>query len=799
MPGFELPYQPIPRKAETHLMRPAVKLASRLELIVLLVLLLVMNLPLLTGATPIAWDTFKLAYEEFSISYGSVFFSGHLPLWLPFSVYGIPDYFWLSSVSIVSFLFIGVGRLLQVHNVLLLFKISLVCEQLIAVLGMYVLGTQIFRKRITVLLTCLAFMGTFLVYQQALLNFRLTYLLPLVLACIVAFFKRKSSLYLWLAGITLVLSVPGTAVYPVIIEFYGVAIFALVMVISDPEARKSVFSFSRWNLLTFCILIVTLLLFLYYFRTWNLGVEVTRAGRNADLTVPASTFLSLEARGPLALAASYMFGIVSYHITDAFEYVFYVGLLTLGGVIAAVLYERSAAFFAFLAAGAFLLAVSFGGYAALAAYELPFVSLSRYVTVLGAVPFRVFLIIGAGFGLDRDLGVSEWKRIGLWLLGMGLLIDVVGVTSASGAAQSANGYGEVLTAPQAYGLDFGIFVIRIAGYVLVALVLAWIGARKTTGGISSARQGAPPSLALLALLIFDLGLFRYNYEVKIQAYMASFMAQAQTLPTLQPLKYQDERLAMPSDPGMQQADVSTAAFQSIYGWTMESFLQFDRCVPDFVSRTGKFEIATASLMPLIDNGLVLGPGGNPRSALDQIFGCGNPKLRVTTNVLVAPTSADALAAIQNTTNLSNLLILSAKYSQQHTDLGNPPAAADIHVVSFSANQIRVDVDLRQEKAWLVYSDLYHPEWRATINGEPVQIERAYLAFKAVPLSQGANVVVLTYGSPIKEIAYTAIAVLGGAAALILLCALPAICLLESSAMEDDDRHLRPGPKDETKT
>ncbi len=87
-------------------------------------------------------------------------------MWLPDSYYGIPNYFWLSVLSIVDFLFIGIGKLLRIENVLLLFNAALFGEQLISVFGMYLLGTQIFKKRTTILLTCLAFMATFTVYRR---------------------------------------------------------------------------------------------------------------------------------------------------------------------------------------------------------------------------------------------------------------------------------------------------------------------------------------------------------------------------------------------------------------------------------------------------------------------------------------------------------------------------------------------------------------------------------------------------------------------------------------------------------
>jgi uncharacterized membrane protein YfhO len=41
---------------------------------------------------------------------------------------------------------------------------------------------------------------------------------------------------------------------------------------------------------------------------------------------------------------------------------------------------------------------------------------------------------------------------------------------------------------------------------------------------------------------------------------------------------------------------------------------------------------------------------------------------------------------------------------------------------------------------LSYADVWHPRWKATVNGRRVRVERANLAYKAVALDRGANVV-----------------------------------------------------------
>ena len=68
------------------------------------------------------------------------------------------------------------------------------------------------------------------------------------------------------------------------------------------------------------------------------------------------------------------------------------------------------------------------------------------------------------------------------------------------------------------------------------------------------------------------------------------------------------------------------------------------------------------------------------------------------------------------------------------------------VERFDANTLRVSVNDPGSSSWMVYSDVWHPLWRATVNGKPVPIYRANLAYKAVPIESGANVIEFKFGS-----------------------------------------------------
>ena len=82
--------------------------------------------------------------------------------------------------------------------------------------------------------------------------------------------------------------------------------------------------------------------------------------------------------------------------------------------------------------------------------------------------------------------------------------------------------------------------------------------------------------------------------------------------------------------------------------------------------------------------------------------------------------------------------------------GNPPVAGrarggrgavEIVADTHTALHLHAEAD---GPAWLVLADMWYPGWTATVNGEPVEVMRANLAFRAVPVPAGACEVIFRY-------------------------------------------------------
>lgn len=72
-----------------------------------------------------------------------------------------------------------------------------------------------------------------------------------------------------------------------------------------------------------------------------------------------------------------------------------------------------------------------------------------------------------------------------------------------------------------------------------------------------------------------------------------------------------------------------------------------------------------------------------------------------------------------------------------------PAPGRARVVSYAPSRLELAVE-SDANGILLFRDTYHPSWRARVDGKPRRIERADLAFKAIPVEKGAHTVVLEY-------------------------------------------------------
>lgn len=79
----------------------------------------------------------------------------------------------------------------------------------------------------------------------------------------------------------------------------------------------------------------------------------------------------------------------------------------------------------------------------------------------------------------------------------------------------------------------------------------------------------------------------------------------------------------------------------------------------------------------------------------------------------------------------------ARIEEQEAGVDQPVSRSACHLIIYEPERVVVETDL-PHAAYLVLTDAYYPGWTAMIDGEPVTIERADVAFRAVRVPAGAQ-------------------------------------------------------------
>src|SRR5258708_35519701 len=140
---------------------------------------------------------------------------------------------------------------------------------------------------------CIGAVGSTVIYSQVWWNFRIYYLLPLVLYFVLLFFIRSRARYLWLAGIVSVVWLIGNLPYFVVIWGLSLLVFTVALSIRHWKSWRSFVSMSRvdWIALGTFLVVATVFVAFAWYAVHD--IEILQANR--DPTTQATsldTFLT---------------------------------------------------------------------------------------------------------------------------------------------------------------------------------------------------------------------------------------------------------------------------------------------------------------------------------------------------------------------------------------------------------------------------------------------------------------------------------------------------------------------------
>jgi hypothetical protein len=193
----------------------------------------------------------------------------------------------------------------------------------------------------------------------------------------------------------------------------------------------------------------------------------------------------------------------------------------------------------------------------------------------------------------------------------------------------------------------------------------------------------------------------------------------------------------------------------------------------------------STLPPGIDLGRLAFPIARPGAG--AVAGVSADKIRFFSAAYSVGSPAELVPLMTDTSYAGNLLLIlrldsaAEELPGRRAEPWTPqqPLSTDdsrlltYQVARFDANTLAIRVANPDASAgWLSYADVWHPSWQATVNGKRVPVYRANMAYKAIPIEGGDNLIEFRFGSRLLSAlsAFASLNAAGWLAGLILLIA-----------------------------
>ena len=717
--------------------------------------------------------------------------TGEIPQWIPYMTHGTIATWWYVIQSGVSQnILFGLAPLLKHVNFMPVFYAGMWIDGLILLIGTWLLARRFFSSAQTCFLVTISVLGSSIWMDQVWWNFHLYYALPLLLYLMHQFVDTARWRYFFLAGNLLFVQSFGNLPYFLPLTTFVVASYWTLYLIFNRQIAIQQMKQIPWGWPAAVSLCGSAGLLCLYWMAVTSGTDqlaIHLPGRESQGVAPLHEFLTYGGTLKFGYLSEFLL-----RISPRIEQTLYIGLLTLplGVVAIASPDRRRAAHFAVLAI--LLLFFSLGTWVTIACYHgWPFMKYFRHVMYAIAL-LKLPLIFLAGFGWEQLLsGAAGRKRSFLVLMiAAGLLGTLFIFAHFHPTARleivrrlfsiqpwiggEIDNYGSYYEALIPFHLNWAL-VISLA-YTLLFL-LAFL----------SGNSRRIPILLWFVLITHALDMTEYNWSesrfkttplppslYRLQYFQPiSFPAQRDTGKTLE-----TERMNMLHALAIRSKSNpdAPAAYYAYPDWSFLPYLFADKL--DSVLRTDHWlqpldQFIKAYLrQPVSDTESPPGtlsaahalyfPSGHPAAA--KIAGA-DAKLQFFAEAYGGD-SADWIATkLADPGYAAGILFLGpddAKEKSEDITPWNPSHALDsesrvqfpYQVKRFTANRLELEVRNPESRpVWLLYSDVWHPFWKATVNGTSFPVQKANLAYKAVRVPPGQNNVRLHFSSQLMSLTH----------------------------------------------
>ena len=762
----------------------------RFGLLMLVAVVVLINLPFITRHYIPGHDS-KVALAVFDYMYSNWVFADELPHWMVYGFHGLDAAaFQIAFMSAASYLSFFGGKYLGVNDSLTLFSVTLCVEQLLFLLGFYLLSLRLFRERLTVFCICFTAIGLVAWQSQLFWNLRLFCLLPLAFYLILRLRYDGAGYCGWLAGIVSILGPEGSSYFYMLWAFL-LTVFSVTVFWGRFGSLSAMFRVRVSNVVM-AILFVCLAL-CFFGVLWHAfdNFKFGSPQRDESGKIALGTFLTYGGNNLADTLSALLLPSANMDDTGGRSGMTdYVGLICFLCFPLAFIYKRNTSLACpFVITLAVIAALSLGGLFASLIFFFPGMDMFRHVGFLTPV-IKMLILIVAGFGCDTLICLLSERRLipqatfgKLLLICIALLfyvdLNIGGQNWARVCQAIQNGEGNLFnTLEQA-----AIYTLMRAALMFAFVLCAWQLCRPTT----SPAAGKPDFVftLLVVCIVGDCVLFQSELYSHLHRGSKPFAFPAIKLgwpiprdeiistnaPAIRPVWVSAPGTKLHCDITRYER-ISTNTLLKYQAWTdaaggedqisLSSVFQWDPPAPkiraDWLAGN---VVAMEKILQTVST-----------QDLAVVSGSEGLKFRLLgdSSAIHVRTDAEALKLLSSRAGWDKQVILTDPGGANTTNAA-PVAMPDsnLNLGEFSANSFTLSLSNGlAQPAWLIYADAYSPGWHATVNQKPVPILKAYGAFKAIRVLPGASQVRFYYHDGIHWFCLNVFAAMAGSMIAIAL-------------------------------
>ncbi|MBI4309258.1 MAG: YfhO family protein [Candidatus Omnitrophica bacterium] len=388
---------------------------------------------------------------------------------------------------------------------------------------------------------------------------------------------------------------------------------------------------------------------------------------------------------------------------------------------------------------------------------------------------KIFLCFLAGFGLEylceqsrqRKCSYQNYVLIGAVTIMAGVFLGLVYLACHPGFAAYAVNRIIVGGLPYlTYTKDL-IAPRMVFAMVFSSLCFTWTMLLLYFKRTKNLRYLYSLAVFILVLQLVDLSAYRFA-EINFRTFPLEGAVKEVTQFT--PMPFRANRTAQLSKDNSRYKFIEGLKFPLAMYWSTHSFIFEDQAGNDY--RTDHWLMPLDNLMraywsqPIHDlsiqpAGLVNYPG--PRSKLEfplahtaaqKMSGISEQKIQFFSKVYGSQDDDTIIQHLTDPGYKGDTIFLSHLAPMNGPDMRSLNSRLDVpyEVTSFDANHVKIDIKTRVHgPMWLFYSDVWHPAWKAAVDGKERAVFKANLAYKAVKIEPGETKVHFFFIPPLLKL------------------------------------------------